>query len=70
MTNDSNTLPRTNPPLSSAPRFVGDFSLERLCNDAMPYPERFNSREEWNDYNERLSDRENSYEYLSLKGGI
>jgi hypothetical protein len=57
--------------------FQGDIELERLANDSMQmeerdeaqrdYPERFNSREEWDAYNEEC-DR-HDLERAHLKGG-
>lgn len=44
-------------------------AFERLTNDAMQrdYPERFNSREEWDAYNEECDRRDR--ERAHLKGG-
>lgn len=60
MTNNKNNL-----------QYHGDPSLQRLCDDAMQdFSEQVESREEWNRYNERLSQRENSYSYRALKGNL
>ena len=34
------------------------------------FPSRFSSREEWDEYNRRLTARERSYEYRALHGDL
>jgi hypothetical protein len=47
-------------------------AFERLTADAMQrdFPSRFSSREEWDEYNRRLTARERSYEYRALHGDL
>lgn len=47
-------------------------AFERLTADATQrdFPSRFSSREEWDEYNRRLTARERSYEYRALHGDL